>query len=85
MPDIVEFSVCEVITASINQRAAGPGAEAYTDPTHIGFYKNGGGEIFIEQGSSTVQISSEYLADFVKQLKRANKMALEVEATNDQS
>lgn len=53
------------------------GSEAVTGPIVIGFYKDGAGEIWLEQEGSRINIPAEHFKAVMKQLKRANAIALE--------
>lgn len=75
----VEFSVTEQVTSVIHMECIEGAGEAYIDPITIGFYRGGDGEVFLDQGGQRVQIPAHRIKTIIKQLQRANKIALDQE------
>ena len=78
MNEVTEFATAlEHITATIHMTAIS-GCEAYQGPLHIGHYK-GSDEIFIESEGHRTNIPAHLIEPFVKQIRRAAKLAKQEE------
>lgn len=73
-----EFTTFETVTAVIHQDL--PTGEAVTEPIVIGHYGPGGsGEVWVECEGKRFGIPQAHAADLIKQLRRAFKIAAEIE------
>lgn len=74
--EVSEFSPgSELIVATIHMTTIS-GCEAYQGPMHIGYYDKQD-EIFIENENYRVNIPHHLVESFVKQIRRAAKIAKE--------
>lgn len=74
-----QFIESEPITAVVVLHE--PTGEQLGDPVLIGHYGElGGGEVWIEQGGKRVQVPAAQFSEFMRELKRAHKIAAEVSA-----
>ncbi|RZJ07659.1 MAG: hypothetical protein EOP39_15760 [Rubrivivax sp.] len=72
-----QYLASEPITAVVVLHQAT--GEQVNDPVLIGHYgEHGGGEVWIEQGGKRIQVQPAQFAEFMRELKRANKIAAEV-------
>lgn len=72
MNEVTEFSRCEVCTATMHQTT--DDGMTYVGPIHIGFYPESE-EVWVEQEGRRIAIEGDNLTAFIKQLKRAHKIA----------
>jgi hypothetical protein len=73
-----EFGNCEQITAVLHQEMST--GETYVEPIMFGHYgPTGGGEVWFECEGHRVNVVKEHAAAFLKQFKRAMKLAAEID------
>lgn len=79
MSKVTEFGVGEVCVSTIHITASALGDEAYSGPIHVGYYRHGQGEVWIECEGQRVAVPAHHFNALLRQLKRAHAIAKEAE------